>query len=76
MVKAGWQLLHDCEQATTTGELKQAGHRFGRVLGDNGMRVFLLLATAAIGGQSSFMSKGPRCPVSIERRWPPRHVRG
>ncbi|WNG21481.1 hypothetical protein [Cystobacter fuscus] len=62
MVKAGWQMLHDCEQATTTGELKQAGHRFGRVLGDNGMRVLLLLATAAIGGEASFKGMGPRLP--------------
>ncbi|HYO60165.1 MAG TPA: hypothetical protein VEU50_46170 [Archangium sp.] len=62
MVKAGWRLLEESERAITTEELKQAGHRFGRVLGDNGMRVFLLLAMAAIGGQTNFVGRGPRLP--------------
>lgn len=42
--------------------MKKAGHRFGRVLGDNGMRVLLLLATAALGGKESFVGKGPGLP--------------
>ncbi|MET0400773.1 MAG: hypothetical protein ABW123_00165, partial [Cystobacter sp.] len=57
MVQAGWRMLHDCEQATTTREVKQAGHRFGQVMGDNGMRVLLLLATAAAGGEAGFIGK-------------------
>ena len=40
----------------------QAGRRYGRVLGNNGMRVLLLLATAAIAGQTSFLTKGPKLP--------------
>ncbi|HYO53817.1 hypothetical protein, partial [Archangium sp.] len=62
MVEAGWRLLEESERAMTVGELKQAGHRFGRVLGDNGMRVFLLLATAALGGQTNFVGRGPGLP--------------
>ncbi|OJH41008.1 hypothetical protein [Cystobacter ferrugineus] len=62
MMKAGWQLLEDSQRATTTEELGQAGRRYGRVLGDNGMRVLLLLATAAIAGQTSFLTKGPKLP--------------
>jgi hypothetical protein len=62
MVKAGWRLLDDSKQATSPAELKAAGHRFGRVLGDNGMRVLLLLATAALGGQRNFVTTGPRLP--------------
>ncbi|WP_329728901.1 hypothetical protein [Archangium sp.] len=62
MVGAGWQLLEDSRRATTTEDLKKAGHRFGRVLGDNGMRVLLLLATAALGGKEGFVSKGPGLP--------------
>jgi hypothetical protein len=62
MVEAGWRLLEDSQRATTAGELKQAGHRFGRVLGDSGMRVFLLLATAALGGKEGFVGKGPGLP--------------
>lgn len=63
MVKAGRQFIQDCERATTSQQLKLAGQRFNLVLGDNGMRVFLLLATAAIGGRTSFLSKGPRLPA-------------
>lgn len=62
MMKAGWQLVQDCEQATTPQQLKLAGQRFNLVMGDNVMRIFLLLATAAIGGRTSFLSKGPRLP--------------
>jgi hypothetical protein len=62
LVEAGWRLLEDSQRATTTGELKEAGQRFGRVLGDNGMRVLLLLATAALSGQSGFVGRGPGLP--------------
>ncbi|HEX5753661.1 MAG TPA: polymorphic toxin type 28 domain-containing protein [Archangium sp.] len=62
MVKAGWVLLEESEGARTVEAVKQAGRRFGRVLGDNGMRVFLLLATAAIGGQTQFVGRGPGLP--------------
>jgi hypothetical protein len=62
MAQAGWRLLEDSERATTAGELKHAGHRFGRVLGDSGMRVLLLLATTALGGKESFLGKGPGLP--------------
>ena len=62
MVEAGWQLLRDAERATSTEELKHAGHRFGRVLGDNGTRVLILLATAAFGGRAGFTAKGPKLP--------------
>jgi hypothetical protein len=62
MADAGWRLLEESKQATTAEELKDAGHRFGRVLGDNGMRVLLLLATAALGGKESFLGKGPGLP--------------
>ncbi|HYO70369.1 MAG TPA: polymorphic toxin type 28 domain-containing protein [Archangium sp.] len=62
MVKAGWVLLEESKRARTVEEVRQAGQRFGRVLGDNGMRVFLLLATAAIGGQTHFVGRGPGLP--------------
>jgi hypothetical protein len=62
MVEAGWRLLKDVERTTTAEELKEAGHRFGRVLGDSGMRVLLLLATAALSGEASFLGKGPGLP--------------
>ncbi len=62
MVQAGWRLLEETQRASTTEELKEAGHRFGRVLGDSGMRVLLLLATAALSGETSFVGRGPKLP--------------
>jgi contact-dependent growth inhibition (CDI) system CdiA-like toxin len=62
LVKAGGQLLEDSRRASTAEELKEAGHRFGRVLGDSGMRVLLVLATAALGGKQGFVGKGPGLP--------------
>ncbi|MCY1074440.1 SitA5 family polymorphic toxin [Archangium lansingense] len=62
MVEAGWVLLEEAGRARTVEEVRGAGQRFGRVLGDNGMRVFLLLATAAIGGQTRFVGRGPKLP--------------
>jgi hypothetical protein len=62
MVSAGGSLLEEAERAKTSEELREAGHRFGRVLGDNGMRVLLLLATAALSGQSGLVGRGPKLP--------------
>lgn len=63
MIKACWQLVEECRNATTPEQVRQAGLRFGHVLGENAMRVFLLLATAAIGGQTNFISRAPRLPA-------------
>jgi hypothetical protein len=62
MVEAGWRLLEESERASTSEELRGAGRRFGLVVGDNGMRVLLLLATAALGGKEGFLGKGPGLP--------------
>jgi len=62
LVRAGDRLLEESERATTTGELRAAGQRFGRVLGDSGMRVLLLMATAALGGKGGMVAKGPKLP--------------
>ncbi|PTL83160.1 hypothetical protein [Vitiosangium sp. GDMCC 1.1324] len=62
MLEAGWRLLEDSQRATTVEHLKEAGHRFGRVLGDSGMRVLLLLTTAALSGGTGFAGRGPGLP--------------
>ena len=62
MVRAGKRLLEEVRVASTTEQVKGAGQRFGQVLGDNGMRVFLLLVTAALGGSARFTASGPRLP--------------
>jgi len=62
LVRAAGLLLEESERATSAGELKAAGQRFGRVLGDSGMRVLLLLATVSLGGQSNVVGRGPGLP--------------
>ncbi|WP_426754990.1 hypothetical protein [Myxococcus sp. Y35] len=60
----GWQRLSaDTERAVSFRELEDAGHRFGRVMGENGARVLILALTAALsGGAASMASKGPTLP--------------
>ncbi|WP_309894411.1 hypothetical protein [Archangium sp.] len=62
LVRAGDRLLEESERARTSEELRAAGQRFGRVLGDSGMRVLLLMATAALGGKGGMVAKGPKLP--------------
>ncbi len=60
----GWQRLSaDADRAESFQELEDAGHRFGRVMGENGARVLILALTAALsGGAASMASKGPTLP--------------
>ncbi|WP_434347366.1 SitA5 family polymorphic toxin [Myxococcus virescens] len=60
----GWQRLSaDADRAESFRELEDAGHRFGRVMGENGARVLILALTAALsGGAASMASKGPTLP--------------
>ncbi|NMO14604.1 hypothetical protein HPC49_03765 [Pyxidicoccus fallax] len=43
------QLMAECDRAVTFDELREAGERFGKVMGRNAARAFVMLATAAIG---------------------------
>ncbi|MBN1207616.1 MAG: hypothetical protein JXB05_22315 [Myxococcaceae bacterium] len=60
----GWaQLAHDADRATTAEELKEAGSRFSRIMGDNTARVVMLVLTAAVGGGAArFSQKMPKFP--------------
>ncbi len=59
----GWRLLvAEADRATTFDELRAAGERFGRVMGKNSARVFILLTTAAIGNTAGLALKGPGLP--------------
>jgi hypothetical protein len=59
----GWKLLvAEADRATTFAELREAGERFGRVMGKNSARVFVLLTTAAIGNTAGLAVKGPGLP--------------
>ncbi len=59
----GWRLLvAEADRAATFEELRAAGERFGRVMGKNSARVFILLTTAAIGNTAGLAVKGPGLP--------------
>ncbi|HYO67158.1 MAG TPA: hypothetical protein VEU33_13875, partial [Archangium sp.] len=63
----GWRLLvEEADRATTFAELREAGERFGRVMGKNSARVFLLLTTAAMGNTAGLAVKGPGLPGAAQ----------
>ena len=46
---SGWrQLVKESEAATSLGELRDAGERFGKIIGQNAAQVFVMLASAAL----------------------------
>ncbi len=46
----GWvRLVEEVDRATTFDELRVAGRRYGEVMGKNAARIFVMLATAAVG---------------------------
>lgn len=63
----GWRrLAREVMVATTFDELRSSGERYGKVLGENTARVFVMLATAAIGETAGLMLKAPRLPGSAQ----------
>nr|WP_237726505.1 hypothetical protein [Corallococcus coralloides] len=57
------QLVEAADRATTFGALREAGERYGKVMGRNAARAFALLATAAIGSTApGLAAKVPRLP--------------
>lgn len=60
----GWEhLSEEAGRAMTFEELRDAGHRFGKVLGTSGARILILALTAALGGgASNVAAKGPMLP--------------
>ncbi|SEM24203.1 hypothetical protein SAMN05444354_113154 [Stigmatella aurantiaca] len=60
----GWgRLTASVEKAISFDELKDAGHRFGKVMGKNGARVIVLALTAALrGGATNMAAKAPHLP--------------
>lgn len=62
LVKASRNVVEASRRAVTFAELEEAGHRFGRRLGENGARVVILLMTAALGGQQGLAARGATLP--------------
>ncbi|NTX05801.1 hypothetical protein HUA75_29005 [Myxococcus sp. CA040A] len=56
-------MVEAADQATTFDGLREAGERYGKVLGRNAARAFALLATAAIGNTAAGLAtRVPRLP--------------
>ena len=64
----GWRrLVEAADLAASFEELRQAGKKYGKVMGKNAARAFALLLTAAIGQTvSSFSARVPTLPGSAQ----------
>lgn len=62
LIRAYVQLSEDAARATTFAELREAGERFGRVIGPNSVRILVLVGTAAVGETAALLSKAPKLP--------------
>ncbi|OJT20384.1 hypothetical protein BO221_30655 [Archangium sp. Cb G35] len=62
LVRAWFQLWKEAAEASTFAELREAGDRFGKVIGPNSVRILLLLGTAAVGETAALVSKAPMLP--------------
>ncbi|WP_338873245.1 AHH domain-containing protein [Myxococcus stipitatus] len=63
----GWlTLVREVERATTYAQLSAAGEAYGEVLGENAARVFVMLATAAVGNTAGLAAKASSLPGSAQ----------
>jgi len=63
----GWlTLARQVDQSTTFEQLSSSAEAYGEVLGENAARVFVMLATAAIGGTAGLAAKATRLPGSAQ----------
>jgi hypothetical protein len=68
----GWELFdlmrgylmlrEEAARATTFAELREAGERFGKVIGPNSVRILVMLGTAAVGSTGQLLSRAPELP--------------
>lgn len=60
-------LVEEADRATTFAEIRQAGERYGKVMGRNAARAFVMLATAAIGNTAAGLAtKVPTLPGAAQ----------
>jgi len=64
----GWRrLVENLDHATSFSEIREAGKKYGKVMGKNAARAFALLLAAAIGQTAaSFSAKVPLLPGSAQ----------
>jgi hypothetical protein len=62
----GWvQLVEEADRAPTFDALRTAGARYGKVMGKNAARIFVMLTTAAVGSTGAQLAqKLPKLPGS------------
>ncbi|CAM4391798.1 SitA5 family polymorphic toxin [Corallococcus exiguus] len=61
------RLVEDAERATAFDDLREAGERYGKVMGRNAARAFAMLATAAIGNTAAGLgAKVPKLPGAAQ----------
>ena len=61
------RLMEAADRATTFDEVRDAGERYGKVMGQNAARTFALLATVSVGHTAAgFASKVPMLPGSAQ----------
>ena len=63
----GWlTLVRHVDQATTFVQVRDVGEAYGAVMGKNAARIFVMLATAAIGNTAGLAMKAPTLPGSAQ----------
>jgi len=63
----GWlTLVREADRATTSAQLRASGETYGEVLGENAARIFVMLATAAVGNTAGLAAKASRLPGSAQ----------
>ena len=63
----GWiALVRKVDRATTFEQLSEAGEAYGEVLGENAARIFIMLATAAIGNTAGLAGQISGLPGSAQ----------
>jgi hypothetical protein len=62
VTRAYVRLSQEAARATTFAELREAGERFGRVIGPNSVRILVMLTTAAVGETAELMARAPKLP--------------
>jgi hypothetical protein len=61
------RLVDEADRATTFEDLREAGTRYGKVMGRNTARAFAMLATAAVGNTAAGLAaKVPRLPGAAQ----------
>jgi hypothetical protein len=60
------RLMEESKNARTLSELEDTGHRFGKVLGDNGARVLVIVALSVLGGRNATAAQGSKLPGAAQ----------